>query len=135
LARLRPGESYTWTYAWYACRIGGDYPVIDSSDAGVVSEPLVCRQDGSRVQVRGRFGVFHPGRLVLEAYDEKADVLATVTIDRAATPLKPVLLDRMLELPAATRWVGLILQGIEGNRIGKIAWSDELRIKKDQPVK
>ena len=26
-ARLQSGESYSWRYGWYACRIGGDFPV------------------------------------------------------------------------------------------------------------
>ena len=120
-ARLRPGESYTWRYDWYACRIGGDFPVVHCSRAGVVSEPLACRRDGDRVRFSGRFGVFHLGRLALEACDEHASVLATEILDSVATPLKPVVLDRALELPVATRRVALILQDAEGKKIGEIA--------------
>lgn len=119
-ARLQPGESYTWTYDWYACRIGGDFPVVDCSEAGVVSEPLECRWDGGGVRLRGRFGVFHLGRLVLEAYNEKAEVLATKILDSNATPLKPVVLDRALELPPAASSVAVVLQDVEGRSIGEV---------------
>jgi len=119
-ARLQPGESYTWTYDWYACRIGGDFPVVDCSEAGVVSEPLACRRDGGRVRLRGRFGVFHLGQLVLEAYNEKTDVLATEILDSNATPLKPVVLDRALELPPAASSVAVVLRDPEGRSVGEV---------------
>jgi hypothetical protein len=112
---------YRWRYEWCACRIGGDFPVVDCSEAGVVSEPLAWRREGRRVRLRGRFGVFHPGRLVLEAHDAKREVLATENLVPAATPLEAVVLDRAIELPAATRSVALILQDADGKRIGEIA--------------
>jgi hypothetical protein len=120
-ARLEPGESYTWRYDWYACRIGGDFPVVDCSGTGLVSEPLACRRDGDRTRLSGRFGVFHLGRLVLEACDAHARVLAREVLDPAATPLKPIVLDHEIELPVATRSVALILEDTEGQRIGEIA--------------
>jgi len=125
-ARMRPGESFTWRYDWYACRIGGDFPVVDCSDAGVVSEPLAYRRDGDRVRLSGRFGVFHLGRLVLEAYDAKGKTLMTDIVDAHATPLQPIVLDRTLELPATTRSMALILQDAEGKKIGGIARSEEM---------
>ena len=125
-ARMRPGESFAWRYDWYACRIGGDFPVVDCSDAGVVSEPLTYRRDGDRVRLGGRFGVFHFGRLVLEAYDAKSRTLMSDIVDARATPLRPIVLDRTLELPATTRGMALILQDTEGKKIGEIARSEEL---------
>jgi hypothetical protein len=120
-ARLHPGESYTWRYEWAACRIGGDFPVVDCSDAGLVSEPLSSQRRGGRVQLRGRLGVFHLGRLVLEAYDAKARLLTTEIVARAATPLRPVVLDLALDLPPATGNVAIVLQDTEGKRIGQVA--------------
>jgi len=122
-ARMRPGESFTWRYDWYACRIGGDFPVVDCSDVGVVSEPLACRRDGDRVRLSGRFGVFHLGRLILEAHDSKGRTLMSDIVDDRATPLRPIVLDRTLELPATTSSMVLILQDAEGKKIGEIAKS------------
>jgi len=124
-ARMRPGESFTWRYDWYACRIGGDFPVLACSDAGLVSEPLAFRRDGDRVRLSGRFGVFHLGRLVIEAYDARSKTLMTEIVDAHATPLAPVVLDHAFELPAATRSLALVLVEPEGKRIGEIAQSEE----------
>ena len=120
-ARLRPGESYTWRYEWAACRIGGDCPVVDCSQAGLVSEPLASQRQDGRVRLRGRLGVFQAGRLVLEAYDEKARLLTTEILAPTATPLTPVVLDLALDLLPATRSVTIVLQDAEGKRIGQSA--------------
>ncbi len=120
-AQLQPGESYTWRYEWNSCRIGGDFPVVDCSEAGLVSQPLTSERDGDRVRLRGRFGVFHLGRLVLEARDEKGRLLATTLHNATATPLKPVVLDRELTRPPAASSVALVLQDAAGKRIGEVA--------------
>ncbi len=120
-ARLQPGESYTWRYEWAACRIGGDYPVTDCSEAGLISEPLSCHPQRGRVRLRGRFGVFHRGRVVLEAYNAKAGVVATEILDADATPSRPIVLDHEFDLSPTVSSVALVLQDTEGRRIGRIA--------------
>jgi hypothetical protein len=120
-ARLQPGESYTWTYDWYTCRIGGDFPVVECSQAGVVSTPLTCTQDGHLVRLRGRFGVFQLGRLVVDSYDANGGVIATKILDADATPLTPIVLDHAIQLLAGTTSVALILQDSEGRHIGAVA--------------
>jgi hypothetical protein len=129
-ARLRPGERYTWTYEWYACRIGGDFPVVGCTAVGVVSEPFAGRRVGGRVRLRGRFGVFHRGRLVLEAYDKEGQVLATEILDADATPLKPIVLEQVRELPPAATCVAAVVQDEEGRRIGEVGrqvWPEQPR--------
>jgi len=126
-ARLRPGESFTWRYDWYACRIGGDFPVVDCSDAGLISKPLACRWDEDRVRLTGRFGVFHLGRVILEAYDAKSKTVVTDTVDARATPLRPIVLARTLRLPATTHGIALILQDADGKEIGEITRMEEPR--------
>jgi hypothetical protein len=120
-ARLQPGESFTWRYEWTACRIGGDFPVLRCSKAGLVSEPLDCQRDGGRVQLRGRFGVFHLGRLLLEVYDEKGELLEVDILDTNATPTRPVVLNRALKLPSAAHRLVVVLQDEHGVRIGEVA--------------
>jgi hypothetical protein len=101
-ARLQPGESFTWRYEWIACRIGGDFPVLRCNEAGLVSEPLQCQRDGGRVRLQGRFGVFHLGRLVLEVYDEQAELLGVDILDTNATPTRPVSsISRLVDSPCA----------------------------------
>jgi len=130
-ARLRPGESYTWTYDWYACRIGGDHPVVDCSDVGVVSEPLTCRREGDRLRLGGRFGVFHQGRLVLELRDENAEALETSVLDTNATPLKPVVLDLELKLFPGVRSVAVVLQPAGREPGGEV---DQLVLAQTDPL-
>jgi hypothetical protein len=59
--------------------------------------------------------------LVLEAYDAKAVLLTTEILARAATPLRPVVLDLALDLPPATGSVTIVLQDTEEERIGQVA--------------
>jgi len=86
-----------------------------------VTPSLVCARDGARTRVRGRFGVFHLGRIVLEAYDAQGRVLASEILVPNATPLEPIVLDRTLELPSAARRVAVVLQDRDGKRIGPLA--------------
>jgi hypothetical protein len=69
----------------------------------------------------GRFGVFHLGRLILEASDGKSRVLTTEVLVPTATPLSPVVVDLKLGLPTPARTVALVLQDPEGRRIGEVA--------------
>ena len=123
-ARLKPGESYTWKYAWYACRLGGDFPVLDCSEAGVVSQPLTYRREGKRVRLIGRFGVFQPGRIAVEIRGGGGKLLATETIESKATPLKPVVVEQIVRLPVGASYAALIVKTHEGGRIGEIARVD-----------
>jgi hypothetical protein len=75
----------------------------------------------------GRFGVFHLGRLVFEAYDAKSKTLMIDIVDAHATPRQAIVLDRTLELPATTRSMALILQDAKGKKIGEIARREELQ--------
>lgn len=118
-AQLKPGESYSWRYEWAACRIGGDFPVVDCSEVGLVSEPLSCTAEHDRGQVRGRFGVFYAGRLTLETCDEEKR-LTTELLSTEATPLTPIVIDKKIELPATGRVVALVLHDLDGIRIGEI---------------
>ena len=119
--RLKPGESYTWTYDWYACRIGGDSPVLECTEIGVVSEPLTCRPDGDWLRILGRFGVFQSGRLVLETRGAKAELLTSEPLESSVTPLDPVVLERKVRRVPAAHSVALILKTREGKRIGEIS--------------
>lgn len=102
-ASLQPGESYTWRYAWQATNIGGNFPVLDCSGAGVVAEPLSVHTDGSNWKVNGRFGVFAPGRLLLRFLDANGNTQgADMLLPEKVSPLKPVQLAGEVEaVPSA----------------------------------
>ena len=120
-AELTPGESYTWTYDWYACRIGGDFPVVDCNDIALVSEPLAVRRDGGGSCVTGRFGVFEKGGLARKVFDAEGRILLTQSLRSDVTPLAAVVLDEPIKLPAGASRVAVVLRDPEGNGIDRIA--------------
>jgi len=99
-AQLAPGESYTYKYQWLSTNIGGDYPVVDCTDAVVVCEPLIASREEDQLRLKGRFGVFAPGSLRLSLYDNKGKKILTRILEEKVSPLKPVLLDLTLDSPA-----------------------------------
>ncbi len=120
-ASLQSAEQYTWIYHWYACRIGGDFPVVDCTEAGLVSEPLTCRREGEQLRLSGRFGVFHVGRLVWEATNVGGELLESDVLVPAVAPRQPIVLDQALRLPARTATLTVVLQDAAGQTIGEIA--------------
>lgn len=109
-ASLKPGDSYTWRYDWYACNIGGDFPVIECTDYGVVSEPLALDWDGDcLLQIQGRMGFFQPGKLILKTYDQDASMLSSEVLVDSVTPLDPVVLNSQLQLSTKAASVVVVL--------------------------
>ena len=123
-ARLLPGESFTWRYEWCATNIGGDFPVVDCSDAGVTSEPLTAIGSGGKLSLRGRFGVFSPGTVRAAILDGGGRELRSVDLEREASPLRPLAIEATTELPVGTAAVALVLQDLAGNDLGRLARAD-----------
>ncbi len=123
-ALLQPGESYTWTYDWFSCCIGGDFPVVECSDVGVVSEPLTCQRKGRKIILQGRFGIFYPGRIVLQINSDTNRSLETKILRQSVTPLEPVVLNQEITLPQTLCCITLILQDSRGRKIGALAQSN-----------
>jgi hypothetical protein len=119
-ARLRPGESYTWHYDWFACDLGGDFPVVDCTPAGVTSESLKTRRDGERLQLEGRFGVFVPGTLEVVFVNSRGVWISRQRLKTAVTPLRPVWLDESVRLPPRASGVVLILVDRAERMVGEL---------------
>jgi hypothetical protein len=107
-ARLKPGASYTWCYDWFAANIGGDFPIVDCRDSGVIAEPLQVNHVGSGWRLTGRFGVFASGTPQIEWRDTQGRAIKAVSLRREATPLKPLVLDDTLPSPAGAQTAALI---------------------------
>lgn len=111
---LEPEESCTWSYTWLATNIGGDYPVLDCNEAGVVVEPL--QVGAARVgavghcELRGRFGVFAAGSAWLSFVDAGGSEVERVEIERAASPLEPLALHTTTAVPATAASVELLVR-------------------------
>jgi hypothetical protein len=122
-ADLKPGQSYTWRYDWYACNIGGDFPVLNCTDAGVVAEPLVATAAGDTLQLRGRFGVFALGLLEAVACDARGRAVARQRLPVPLTPLSAATVNVTLKVPATATTVALSLVGADGRPRGELARS------------
>jgi len=123
-AQLQPGESYMWSYDWYAANIGGDFPVLDCSDAGVVAEPLSVELSSGQAKLKGRFGVFDSGAVSVEFADAQGRTLQTLDLPLNVSPLKPVVLDNIVLVPADAASVRLLLIGTDGKTVGELAKAD-----------
>jgi hypothetical protein len=120
-AQLQPGLSCTWRYDWYACNIGGDFPVLNCTDAGVVAEPLVATAAGNAVELQGRFGVFAPGLLEVVLQDARGRPVAWQRLAVPVTPLAAVSLNVTLEVPASAASVSLMAIDAAGRSHGQLA--------------
>ncbi|MCX6872814.1 MAG: DUF4380 domain-containing protein [Verrucomicrobia bacterium] len=120
-AELKPGQSYTWHYDWYACNIGGDFPVLNCTDAGVVAEPLAATLTGDTLQLHGRFGVFAPGHLEAVLQDAHGHAVATQRLPAPVTPLAVAVVDATLKVPANAAAVVLTVLDIDGRSLGELA--------------
>jgi hypothetical protein len=120
-AELKPGQSYTWRYDWYACNIGGEFPVLNCTDAGVVAEPLVASTAGNTLQLHGRFGVFAPGLLQVVAQDARGRAVATQRLSAPVTPLAATTVNATLKVPASATTVTLTVVDATGRSLGELA--------------
>jgi hypothetical protein len=122
-AELRPGQNYTWRYDWLACNIGGDFPVLDCTDVGVVAEPLVATRAGNDLRLQGRFGLFAPGHLEAVVQDARGLPVARQQSPTAVTPLEPAVVRLTLNVPTEATNVVLMLVGADGTPLGELARS------------
>jgi len=122
---LDPGQSTSFHYDWYAASIGGNYPVIDCSEAGVVCELLkAVRQDG-KLHVSGRFGTFHKGTVQL-IFTKQGQSSSSTRPVGDISPLAPVVLDLTLESGPASDGdkatsVKLVVLDSQGKSAGELA--------------
>jgi hypothetical protein len=113
-AALRPGQSYTWCYDWYACHIGGDFPILNCTDAGVVTEPLVATAATDTLTLHGRFGVFAPGLLEVAAQDSSGREVARQRLSARVSPLAAAAVDATLKVSASATTVVLTVLDADG---------------------
>jgi hypothetical protein len=122
-AALEPGQAFTWKYEWCACNVGGEFPVLDCTDAGVTCEPLWVHIDDRQVELSGRFGVFAPGQVRAELFDADGRNIGSLDLGISAAPQSPVVLDAKRPVPRETRSIAITLCGANGQLIGELARS------------
>ena len=120
-ASLEPGQTYAWQYDWYACNIGGDFPVVGCSEAGLAAEPLTATAEAGQVRLKGRFGVFGSGVVRAEFTDARGQSLRVSDLAPPASPATPLVVDAVLTAPAAATSVKLVLYRPDGKSVGELA--------------
>lgn len=114
LITFSPGQAYSFTIQWGACRCPG--PVIESNSAGCISRALQAEAVDGYIMLSGAFGVFDLGRLELVWKDGRGEALRTEILG-PADPLKMVILDGLFKPPAGAEAVVLqTLAGYDGSR-------------------
>jgi len=122
LMQLAPGESCTFHSDWYAAKIGGNYPVLDCTEAGVMCEPFDARPADGKLTLNGRFGVFYQSTAELLFVDAKDNEVGKAGLKRAATPLEPLVLKNVtVPVPGAAAKAVLMLYTPDGRRVDKLA--------------
>jgi len=120
-AELRPGESYSFRLDWFAAKIGGNYPVLECTPAGVVCEPLAAQVAGGKVRLTGRFGVFYPAQAGLVVLDGDGNECERIDLKLPVSPIEALVLDKEEPLPAKAAAVRLVLFDSGGKEIGELA--------------
>jgi hypothetical protein len=79
MCRLRPGESCQLETDWFPTRTDSEFHGV--TDAGIVTRPLRgVRLENGKVKLSGSFGVFFPGRLVAQFYNEHGSSTGTLPL-------------------------------------------------------
>jgi len=94
---LQPGETYAMDTRWLPTRTSQNFQTVNP--AGLVVEPLAAVADGGKIQLKGSFGVFFPGKLEARVLDSSGKQIATAAIG-PASPETLVVLDQEIARPA-----------------------------------
>jgi hypothetical protein len=95
--------------------------VVDCTSAGVVAEPLSAKVENGKIRLKGRFGVFAQGTLVVVMKDAQGKDVERNKLIEGVFPVIPVVLDQTVAMPAGTASVSLVLVDGAGKDKGKIA--------------
>jgi hypothetical protein len=120
-AELKPAESYSFHVDWFAAKIGGNYPVLECTPAGVVCEPFTARAADGKVRLAGRFGVFYLGKVGLVLLNAAGEACGQVDLKTEACPAAPLVLSAEESLPGAAAVVRLVLYDTTGKAVGELA--------------
>ena len=124
LETLQPGQSASFDYEWRLARIGGNFPIIDCTDAGCTAEVLSASQtSGGTLTLSGRFGVFYHGSARLRFLDERGKQLFE-THPVSVSPDSPLVMRSAfhdLAVPAGACSLEVLVSDDQGKSVGTLA--------------
>ena len=112
---FEPGQSHTFVLEWGACRLNG---AITHAEAGglTAGTPRVEVGENGKLRLRGQFGVFDEGELVLSARTETGDTLVALNLG-PVSPMQVLDLDETVILPEGVRNIELeVSASLDGAR-------------------
>lgn len=114
LTTMAPGATAHLLLEWGGCRTSG--AVLDVQEAGCTVDRFVAHVYGDSANLRGSFGVFDAGRLVVNWHSHAGRVLASVAL-QPVDPRAAVELDVVLSPPADATRVELCVRSGAGDRL------------------
>jgi Domain of unknown function (DUF4380) len=112
---LDSGEEHLFTVEWAVTSLPPN--VSDTKWVGAVSEPLSAKPNGKSVLLKGIFGVYSPGTLEANFYDDHGVVLLQKKL-LDVDPRNVVQLDQTAELPENTFRISICVRDANGQNLG-----------------
>jgi hypothetical protein len=129
-AALKPGEDCSFHVDWYAANIGGDYPILNCTEAGVRCSELQCKAYyGQTLSVLGgQFGVFYEGKAGVSFLDATGKEIGKTPVEIPVSPDKPLILAPShvpgkgpIRVPAEAKNIALFITDASGKYLGELA--------------
>ena len=117
MVRLQPGETYVLDTHWFPTRMGKEFKTV--TETGVVGTPLVASSSAGGVLLTGIFGVFVPGRLEAQLFDNEGKVITKIPL-QTVSPSEIVELKIEVKAPALTARVSLHVLDQDGKDQGAL---------------
>jgi hypothetical protein len=115
---LMPGASYAMDTEWFPVRAGKNVTAV--TPAGVVERPLAATTTNEGIQLSGIFGVFFPGKLVAQIFDNREiSQLELVNVD----PRTQVALNQLINIHGSASRISVHLrdeQGVDRGELSKV---------------
>ncbi len=125
-AVLKPGESCSFHYDWYAAKVGSNLPVLNCTGVGVVCKPLTAEVCDGKVVLDGHCGVFYKGNIRLLFLDKVGHTIKEVQTEQGVGPLEPVVFSQMskltegVEVPVNAEKIAVFISDAKGEIIGEL---------------
>jgi len=117
MVRLQPGGTYALDTVWSPTRMGKEFKTV--TNAGVVGSPLVVSSIAGGIVLSGTFGVFVPGRLEAQLFNNHGELIKKMPL-QAVSPSEIVELKMEIKVPAQTARVSLHVLDQEGKDQGAL---------------
>ncbi len=117
--RLKPASACTWSCEGRSADIGGDFPIVDCTSAGVVVKPLKVSEVDGKAHLTGWWGVFDQGKVQGTWIGPDGRPLAEFKLAEAS-PAGALILDHPVDCPVRAVSLLVELVGMHGKRIGEL---------------